>query len=89
MPRIILKTDMPDQAARVLTEAIETESRRLKYSMELAKTRLSKFERKYKTGHRTFVWEAPIWRQILPIIGRIHVKKRMHAFKGVAVVADA
>jgi len=47
MPEIILKTDMPDKATKILLEALETESFRLKYSMQLAKRRLSKFEKKY------------------------------------------
>ena len=46
MPEIILKTDMPDKATKILLEALETESFRLKYSMQLAKRRLSKFEKK-------------------------------------------
>lgn len=50
MPKIILKTDMPDKASKVLIEALETESFRLQYSMELAKKRLSKFEKKYQTS---------------------------------------
>ena len=45
MPEIILKTDMPDKTARILIEVLETESFRLKYSMQLAKRRLSKFAR--------------------------------------------
>ena len=46
MPEIILKTNMPDKAAVILTEALESESIRLQYSMKLAKKRLSKFEKK-------------------------------------------
>jgi hypothetical protein len=60
MPEIILKTDMPDKAARILIEALETESFRLKYSMMLAKKRLSKFEKKYKISSEKFIndWSA-------------------------------
>ena len=60
MPKIILKTDMPDKAARVLIEALETESFRLKYSVQLAKKRLSKFEKKYKISSEKFIneWSA-------------------------------
>ena len=60
MPEIILKTDMPDKAARILIEALETESFRLKYSMRLAKRRLSKFEKKYKVSSEKFIkyWSA-------------------------------
>jgi hypothetical protein len=60
MPEIILKTDMPDKAARILIEALETESFRLKYSMTLVKKRLSKFEKKYKVSSEKFIndWSA-------------------------------
>jgi hypothetical protein len=60
MPEIILKTDMPDKAARILIEALETESFRLKYSVQLAKKRLSKFEKKYKISSEKFIneWSA-------------------------------
>jgi len=60
MPKIILKTDMPDKAAKVLIEALETESFRLKYSVQLAKKRLSKFEKKYKISSEKFIneWSA-------------------------------
>jgi len=60
MPEIILKTDMPDKAVRILIEALETESFRLKYSMTLAKKRLSKFEKKYKVSSEKFIndWSA-------------------------------
>lgn len=60
MPEIILKTDMPAKAAIILTEALETESARLQYSMKLAKKRLSKFEKKYKVSSEKFIsdWSA-------------------------------
>ena len=60
MPKIILKTDMPDKAAKVLIEALETESFRLKYSLQLAKKRLTKFEKKYKISSEKFIneWSA-------------------------------
>lgn len=60
MPEIILKTDMPDKAARILIEALETESFRLKYSLQLAKKRLTKFEKKYKISSEKFIneWSA-------------------------------
>ena len=60
MPEIILKTEMPDRAARILIEALETESFRLKYSMTLAKKRLSKFEKKYNVSSEKFInkWSA-------------------------------
>ena len=60
MPEIILKTDMPDQVTKFLVEALETETLRLKYSMKLAKRRLSKFEKKYRVNSKEFVkeWSA-------------------------------
>ena len=60
MPEIILKTDMPDQATKFLVEALETETLRLKYSMKLAKRRLSKFEEKYRVNSKEFIkeWSA-------------------------------
>ena len=57
MPEIILKTDMPDKATKILLEALETESFRLKYSMQLAERRLSKFEKKYKVSSEKFINE--------------------------------
>jgi hypothetical protein len=60
MAEIKFKTDMPGKAAEILTEVLETESLRLKYSMKLAKKRLSKFERKYKVSSEKFIneWSA-------------------------------
>jgi hypothetical protein len=60
MPEIILKTKMPDRAAKVLTEALEAESLRLRYSMKLAKKRLSRFEKKYNVSSKKFIdeWRA-------------------------------
>jgi len=55
MPEIILKTDMPDKAAIILIEALETESFRLKQSIKLAKKRLSKFEKKYSVSSANFI----------------------------------
>lgn len=60
MPEIILKTDIPDRAAIILMEALETETTRLQYSMKLAKKRFSKFEKKYKVSSEKFIrdWSA-------------------------------
>lgn len=60
MPEIILKTNMPDKAAVILTEALESESIRLQYSMKLSKKRLSKFEKKYNISSQKFIneWSA-------------------------------
>lgn len=57
MAEIIIKTDMPDQAAQVLADALETESLRLRHSLKLAKKRLSRFEKKYKVSSTTFIAE--------------------------------
>lgn len=51
---------MPDKAAKILIEALETEASRLKYSMRLSKKRLLKFEKKYKVSSTKFIneWSA-------------------------------
>ncbi len=51
---------MPDKATKFLVEALETETLRLKYSMKLARRRLSKFEKKYKVTSKEFIkdWSA-------------------------------
>lgn len=60
MAEIILKTDTPDKAAEVLKEALETEALRLKYSLNLAKKKLKKFEIKYNVSSEKFIneWSA-------------------------------
>lgn len=60
MAEIILKTNAPDKAAKFLSEALETETMRLKYSMKLAKRRLSRFEKKYSVTSKKFMedWSA-------------------------------
>lgn len=60
MEQIILKTDMPNQAAKFLIEALETEKLRLDYSRKLAKRRLSRFEKKYRVTSEKFLeeWSA-------------------------------
>ena len=45
MTEIILKTNEPGKAASILFEVLETEERRLQYSLNLAKKRLKKFEK--------------------------------------------
>ena len=51
---------MPNQAAKFLIEALETEKLRLNYSMKLAKRRLSRFEKKYRVTSKEFIeeWSA-------------------------------
>ncbi|MBU0986493.1 MAG: hypothetical protein KKH68_04490 [Proteobacteria bacterium] len=60
MTEIILKTNEPDKAANILFEALEAEERRLKYSLNLAKKRLKKFEKKYNISSDKFIaeWSA-------------------------------
>jgi len=60
MTEIILKTDEPGKAVNILFEALETEERRLQYSLNLAKSRLKKFEKKYNVSSDKFIaeWSA-------------------------------
>lgn len=60
MTQIILKTNMPNKAAKFLIEALETEKLRLNYSMKLARRRLSRFEKKYRVTSKNFIeeWSA-------------------------------
>lgn len=60
MAEIVLKTDKPDKAAEVLKEALEIETLRLKYSLNLAKRRLKRFEVKYNISSKKFIneWSA-------------------------------
>ncbi len=60
MTEIILKTDEPGKAASILFEALETEEIRLQYSLNLAKKRLKKYEKKYNVSSDKFVadWSA-------------------------------
>ena len=60
MAEIVLKTNRPDKATQVLREALETEASRLRYSLNLAKKRLKKFENKYNISSDTFIneWSA-------------------------------
>ncbi len=60
MAEIIFKTDRPDKAAKVLKEALETELLRSKYSLNLAKKRLKRFETKYNVSSERFIneWSA-------------------------------
>ncbi len=57
MSEIVFKTDMPDKASKIIFEALEIESLRLKYGMKLAKKRLLKFERKYDVSSKKFINE--------------------------------
>ena len=60
MDELVFKTDKPDKAAEVLKDALETETLRLKYSLNLAKKRLKRFEVKYNISSKKFIneWSA-------------------------------
>ena len=60
MAQIVLKTNTPDKAAGVLKEALEIEASRLKYSLNIAKKRLKRFENKYNISSEKFIneWSA-------------------------------
>jgi hypothetical protein len=60
MTEIILKTNAPDKAADILKEALATEASRIKYSLNLAKKRLERFETKYNISSAKFIneWSA-------------------------------
>ena len=60
MAQIILKTNTPEKAADVLKEALEIEASRLKYSLNIAKKRLKRFETKYNISSEKFInkWSA-------------------------------
>ena len=55
MPDLILKTSNYIKAEYLLKEAIQTEVARFKYSFELAKKRLIKFETKYRISSEKFI----------------------------------
>ena len=60
MAKIILKTDAPEKAANILKDVLEVEASRLKYSLNLAKKRLKRFETKYNVSSKKFIneWSA-------------------------------
>jgi len=60
MAEIILKTDAPEKAANILKDVLEVEASRLKYSLNLAKKRLKRFETKYNVSSKKFIneWSA-------------------------------
>ena len=57
MAQIILKTNTPEKAADVLKEALGIEASRLKYSLNIAKKRLKRFETKYNISSEKFINE--------------------------------
>ena len=60
MTEIILKTNAPDKAVDILKEALATEASRIKYSLNLVKKRLKRFETKYNVPSAKFIdeWSA-------------------------------
>lgn len=60
MTEIIIKSDKADKTSKILKEVLGTEQSRLNYSLELARKRISKFEKKYGISSETFIseWSA-------------------------------
>lgn len=60
MAKVVLKTNKPSEATKVLKEALDLEASRIKYSLNLARNRLKKFERKYEIPSSKFIadWSA-------------------------------
>ena len=60
MAEIILRSNTPAKAADILKDALATEASRLKYSLNLAKKRLKRFETKYNISSEKFIneWSA-------------------------------
>jgi hypothetical protein len=60
MAEIILKSNTPAKAADILKDALAREASRLKYSLNLAKKRLKRFETKYNISSEKFFneWSA-------------------------------
>ena len=60
MAEIILKTNKPEKAVDILREALAKEASRLKYSLNLARKRLKRYEIKYNISSKKFIkeWSA-------------------------------
>ena len=60
MAEIILKTNEPEKVVGIIFEALETEAKRVKYGLNLAKKRLERFEKKYNVSSDEFIdsWSA-------------------------------
>ena len=60
MTDIIMKSDKAEKAAEILRDALIAEQSRLNYSLELARKRLLKFEKKYGVSSEIFIreWSA-------------------------------
>ncbi len=46
MAEIILRTEEPNKVSEILKEAIETEKLRVRYSLDITRNRLNRFEQK-------------------------------------------
>ena len=57
MAEIMIQTNKPDKAVEVLKEVMAMESSRLRYSLNLARKRLKKFEAKYNISSEKFIRE--------------------------------
>ena len=60
MAEIVMQTNKPDKAVEVLKEVLKMEASRLRYSLNLAKRRLKKFEKRYNISSERFIreWSA-------------------------------
>lgn len=60
MAKLVLETNKPTEASVVVKEALELEALRIKYSLNLARNRLEKFENKYNISSDRFIekWSA-------------------------------
>lgn len=74
---------MPQQAAQILSEALEIEGLRLKYSLQNAKKRLAKFEKKYQISSEKFIieWSAEDLKgkdlEYIEWAGEYHLSKKL------------
>jgi hypothetical protein len=60
MTDIIIKSDKAEKAAEILRETLGAEQSRLNYSLQLARKRISQFEKKYGVSSEIFIneWSA-------------------------------
>lgn len=60
MAEIILRTEEPNKVSEILKEAIETEKLRVRYSLDITRNRLNRFEQKYNISSEDFInrWSA-------------------------------
>ncbi len=60
MAEIILRTEEPNKVSEILKEAIETEKLRVRYTLDITRNRLNRFEQKYNISSEDFInrWSA-------------------------------